>query len=284
MASRPGSGGGAGGGRGFMFPVSGGLIPPQGMTPMQHQQQQQGFPMVPVMQANMQGIIGMNFSSQMPAGSMPMQGGMPMGTMPPAGMPYMPQHHYMAMRPSPPQYTPDMQKQFAEEQQKRFEQQQKMMEEERKRRQFEEQKQKLRLLSSVKPKIGEKNRDDALEAIKGNLAGFTRDAKMHPGPAPHSSKQDTPQSSLSTAPPSQSPAFSDDEEFSDFVQGPDSAAPAAPTSFQQFQPFCPTLESGLQSELAAAPAQHGSSHHPKASTALYATAGHSAKHSQGNKY
>ncbi|XP_032902239.1 synergin gamma isoform X12 [Amblyraja radiata] len=189
MASRPGSGGGAGGGRGFMFPVSGGLIPPQGMTPMQHQQQQQGFPMVPVMQANMQGIIGMNFSSQMPAGSMPMQGGMPMGPMPPAGMPYMPQHHYMAMRPSPPQYTPDMQKQFAEEQQKRFEQQQKMMEEERKRRQFEEQKQKLRLLSSVKPKIGEKNRDDALEAIKGNLAGFTRDAKMHPGPAPHSSQQ-----------------------------------------------------------------------------------------------
>ncbi|XP_032902229.1 synergin gamma isoform X3 [Amblyraja radiata] len=281
MASRPGSGGGAGGGRGFMFPVSGGLIPPQGMTPMQHQQQQQGFPMVPVMQANMQGIIGMNFSSQMPAGSMPMQGGMPMGPMPPAGMPYMPQHHYMAMRPSPPQYTPDMQKQFAEEQQKRFEQQQKMMEEERKRRQFEEQKQKLRLLSSVKPKIGEKNRDDALEAIKGNLAGFTRDAKMHPGPAPHSSQQDTPQSSLSTAPPSQSPAFSDDEEFNDFVQGPDSAAPAAPTSFQQFQPFCPTLESGLQSELAAAPAQHGSSHHPKASTALYATAGHSAKHSQG---
>ncbi|XP_078278850.1 synergin gamma isoform X2 [Rhinoraja longicauda] len=278
MASRPGSGGG-GRGRGFMFPVAGGLIPPQGMTAIQ-QQQQQGFPMVPVMQANMQGMMGMNFGSQMPPGPMPMQGGMPMGPLPPAGMPYMPQHHYMAMRPSPPQYTPDMQIQFAEEQQKRFEQQQKMMEEERKRRQFEEQKQKLRLLSSVKPKMGEKNRDDALEAIKGNLAGFTRDAKMHPGPAPHSSNQDTPQSSLSTAPTSQSPAFSDDEEFSDFVQGPDSAAPAAPTSFQQFQPFCPTLESGLQSELAAAPAQHGSSHHPKASTALYATAGHSAK-SQG---
>ncbi|XP_078278856.1 synergin gamma isoform X7 [Rhinoraja longicauda] len=187
MASRPGSGGG-GRGRGFMFPVAGGLIPPQGMTAIQ-QQQQQGFPMVPVMQANMQGMMGMNFGSQMPPGPMPMQGGMPMGPLPPAGMPYMPQHHYMAMRPSPPQYTPDMQIQFAEEQQKRFEQQQKMMEEERKRRQFEEQKQKLRLLSSVKPKMGEKNRDDALEAIKGNLAGFTRDAKMHPGPAPHSSNQ-----------------------------------------------------------------------------------------------
>ena len=36
---------------------------------------------------------------------------------------------------------------------KRFEQQQKLLEEERKRRQFEEQKQKLRLLSSVKPKV-----------------------------------------------------------------------------------------------------------------------------------
>lgn len=36
---------------------------------------------------------------------------------------------------------------------KRFEHQQKFMEEERKRRQFEEQKQKLRLLSSVKPKV-----------------------------------------------------------------------------------------------------------------------------------
>lgn len=36
---------------------------------------------------------------------------------------------------------------------KRLEQQQKMLEEDRKRRQFEEQKQKLRLLSSVKPKV-----------------------------------------------------------------------------------------------------------------------------------
>lgn len=36
---------------------------------------------------------------------------------------------------------------------KRLEQQQRMLEEDRKRRQFEEQKQKLRLLSSVKPKV-----------------------------------------------------------------------------------------------------------------------------------
>ncbi|XP_059511254.1 synergin gamma isoform X7 [Stegostoma tigrinum] len=191
MALRPGGGGGGsssngtgGNGSGFMFPVSGGLVPPQGMMSMQQQQQQpQGFPMVPVMQPNIQGMMGMNFGSQMPPGAIPMQSGMAMGPMPPAGMSFMPQHHYMGIRPSPPQYTPDMQKQFAEEQQKRFEQQQKMMEEERKRRQFEEQKQKLRLLSSVKPKLGEKNRDDALEAIKGNLAGFTRDAKMHPGPS-----------------------------------------------------------------------------------------------------
>ncbi|KFQ65538.1 Synergin gamma, partial [Pelecanus crispus] len=168
----------------FMFPVAGGLGPPQGMIPMQ----QQGFPMVPVMQSNMPGMMGMNYGSQMPPGPMTMQGGMPLGPMPAAGMPYMGQPSFLGMRPAAPQYTPDMQKQFAEEQQKRFEHQQKFLEEERKRRQFEEQKQKLRLLSSVKPKTGEKSRDDALEAIKGNLDGFSRDAKMHPTPASHPKK------------------------------------------------------------------------------------------------
>uniref|UniRef100_A0A8C5U8P9 Synergin gamma n=1 Tax=Malurus cyaneus samueli TaxID=2593467 RepID=A0A8C5U8P9_9PASS len=154
------------------------------MIPMQ----QQGFPMVPVMQTNMPGMMGMNYGSQMPPGPMAMQGGMALGPMPTAGMPYMGQASFLGMRPATPQYTPDMQKQFAEEQQKRFEHQQKFLEEERKRRQFEEQKQKLRLLSSVKPKTGEKSRDDALEAIKGNLDGFSRDAKMHPTPAAHPKK------------------------------------------------------------------------------------------------
>ncbi|KFP39591.1 Synergin gamma, partial [Chlamydotis macqueenii] len=168
----------------FMFPVAGGLGPPQGMIPMQ----QQGFPMVPIMQSNMPGMMGMNYGSQMPPGPMTMQGGMPLGPMPATGMPYMGQAPFLGMRPAAPQYTPDMQKQFAEEQQKRFEHQQKFLEEERKRRQFEEQKQKLRLLSSVKPKTGEKSRDDALEAIKGNLDGFSRDAKMHPTPASHPKK------------------------------------------------------------------------------------------------
>ncbi|XP_010160662.1 synergin gamma [Antrostomus carolinensis] len=167
-----------------MFPVAGGLGPPQGMIPMQ----QQGFPMVPVMQSNMPGMMGMNYGSQMPPGPMAMQGGMPLGPMPATGMPYMGQASFLGMRPAAPQYSPDMQKQFAEEQQKRFEHQQKFLEEERKRRQFEEQKQKLRLLSSVKPKTGEKSRDDALEAIKGNLDGFSRDAKMHPTPASHPKK------------------------------------------------------------------------------------------------
>ncbi|XP_027554568.1 synergin gamma isoform X5 [Neopelma chrysocephalum] len=192
MALRPGPGAGGAGGAGggaagaasFMFPVAGGLGPPQGMIPMQ----QQGFPMVPVMQTNMPGMMGMNYGSQMPPGPMTMQGGMPLGPMPGAGMPYMGQASFLGMRPAAPQYTPDMQKQFAEEQQKRFEHQQKFLEEERKRRQFEEQKQKLRLLSSVKPKTGEKSRDDALEAIKGNLDGFSRDAKMHPTPASHPKK------------------------------------------------------------------------------------------------
>uniref|UniRef100_A0A8C5ZXZ3 Synergin gamma n=1 Tax=Marmota marmota marmota TaxID=9994 RepID=A0A8C5ZXZ3_MARMA len=194
MALRPGAGAGGGGtagpgagaagGGSFMFPVAGGIRAPQGLMPMQ----QQGFPMVSVMQPNMQGMMGMNYSSQMSQGPIAMQAGIPMGPMPAAGMPYLGQAPFLGMRPPGPQYTPDMQKQFAEEQQKRFEQQQKLLEEERKRRQFEEQKQKLRLLSSVKPKTGEKSRDDALEAIKGNLDGFSRDAKMHPTPVSHPKK------------------------------------------------------------------------------------------------
>lgn len=35
--------------------------------------QQQGFPMVPVMQSNMPGMMGMNYGSQMPPGPMTMQ-------------------------------------------------------------------------------------------------------------------------------------------------------------------------------------------------------------------
>ncbi|XP_064880531.1 synergin gamma isoform X9 [Oncorhynchus nerka] len=185
MALRPGSGGGGS----FIYPVGGGLGPPQGMMPMQ-QQQQQGFPgMVQVqMQPNMQGMMGMNFGGQMPPGAMPMQGGMAMGMQAP-GMQFMGQPQFMSMRGPGPQYTADMQKQMAEEHQKRLEQQQRMLEEDRKRRQFEEQKQKLRLLSSVKPKgqMGA-SRDDALEAIKGNLDGFSRDAKMHPTPSSHPKK------------------------------------------------------------------------------------------------
>ncbi|XP_033287453.1 synergin gamma isoform X15 [Orcinus orca] len=195
MALRPGTGAGGGGAAGagagaagggsFMFPVAGGIRPPQaGLMPMQ----QQGFPMVSVMQPNVQGMIGMNYSSQMSQGPIAIQAGIPMGPIPAGGMPYLGQAPFLGMRPPGPQYTPDMQKQFAEEQQKRFEQQQKLLEEERKRRQFEEQKQKLRLLSSVKPKTGEKSRDDALEAIKGNLDGFSRDAKMHPTPVSHPKK------------------------------------------------------------------------------------------------
>ncbi|XP_031651594.1 synergin gamma isoform X12 [Oncorhynchus kisutch] len=186
MALRPGSGGGGS----FIYPVGGGLGPPQGMMPIQQQQQQQGFPgMVQVqMQPNMQGMMGMNFGVQMPPGAMPMQGGMAMGMQAP-GMQFMGQPQFMGMRGPGPQYTADMQKQMAEEHQKRLEQQQRMLEEDRKRRQFEEQKQKLRLLSSVKPKgqMGA-SRDAALEAIKGNLDGFSRDAKMHPTPSSHPKK------------------------------------------------------------------------------------------------
>ncbi|XP_069470775.1 synergin gamma isoform X3 [Ambystoma mexicanum] len=233
MALRPGPGGGGGGG-GFMFPVAGGIGPPQGMMPMQ--QQQQGFPMVSLMSPGMQGMMQMNFGSQMPAGSMPMQGGMQMGPMQSHGMPYMGQSPYMRMRQPTQQYSQDMQKQFAEEQQKRFEQQQKMLEEDRKRRQFEEQKQKLRLLSSVKPKTGEKSRDDALEAIKGNLDGFSRDAKMHPTPVAHPKNPDYPTPSRHPVSVSQTSAFLDDEEFSDFMQGPvQRPSIGPPISAQLFQ-------------------------------------------------
>uniref|UniRef100_A0A8C3W7J0 Synergin gamma n=1 Tax=Catagonus wagneri TaxID=51154 RepID=A0A8C3W7J0_9CETA len=211
------------------------------MMPMQ----QQGFPMVSVMQPNMQGMIGMNYSSQMSQGPIAVQAGIPMGPIPAGGMPYLGQAPFLGMRPPGPPYTPDMQKQFAEEQQKRFEQQQKLLEEERKRRQFEEQKQKLRLLSSVKPKAGEKSRDDALEAIKGNLDGFSRDAKMHPTPASHPKKPDYPSSSHSTKTVSPSPAFLDEEEFSDFMQGPVEVPTCGPSSTSQtFQSFHPTTPLG----------------------------------------
>ncbi|XP_030328277.1 synergin gamma isoform X3 [Strigops habroptila] len=239
-AAAGGAGGGGAGPASFMFPVAGGLGPPQGMIPMQ----QQGFPMVPVMQSNMPGMMGMNYGSQMPPGPMTMQGGMPLGPMPATGMPYMGQASFLGMRPAAPQYTPDMQKQFAEEQQKRFEHQQKFLEEERKRRQFEEQKQKLRLLSSVKPKTGEKSRDEALEAIKGNLDGFSRDAKMHPPPAAHPKKPDHPTSSHSAVSVSHS-TFVDDEEFSDFIQGPVEIPTLVPQpTSQPFQPFHSAAEAG----------------------------------------
>ncbi|XP_021572725.1 synergin gamma isoform X1 [Carlito syrichta] len=252
MALRPGTGSGGGGAAGagagaagggsFMFPVAGGIRPPQaGLMPMQ----QQGFPMVSVMQPNMQGMMGINYSSQISQGTIAMQAGIPMGPMPAAGMPYLGQAPFLGMRPPGPQYTPDMQKQFAEEQQKRFEQQQKLLEEERKRRQFEEQKQKLRLLSSVKPKTGEKSRDDALEAIKGNLDGFSRDAKMHPTPASHPKKSDCPTSSHSTKTVSPSPAFLDEEEFSDFMQGPVEVPLCGPSPMSQsLQSFHPTTPLG----------------------------------------
>ncbi|XP_074535009.1 synergin gamma isoform X6 [Halichoeres trimaculatus] len=252
MALRPGSGGGSS----FMYPVGGGLGPPQGMVPMQQQQQQQqqGYPMVPVMQANMQGMMGMNFGGQMPPGAMPIQGGMAIGMQTP-GMQFLGQPQFMGMRPAGPQYTADIQKQMAEEHQKRLEQQQKMLEEDRKRRQFEEQKQKLRLLSSVKPKTGEKSRDDALEAIKGNLDGFSRDAKMHPTPSSQTKKPDSSPSHASVTTHSLPPALSEDnDEFSDF-QGPvDSFPPPSSSSSTSFsshpitQPSSSALKTGFTEE------------------------------------
>ncbi|XP_039613197.1 synergin gamma isoform X2 [Polypterus senegalus] len=242
MALRPG----AGGSGSFMFPVGGGLGPPQGMMPMQQpqQQQQQSFPVMQVIQPNMQGIIGMNFGSQMPPGGLPLQGGMQVGTIQATGMQFMGQPPFMGIRTPGSAYP----QQLAEEHQKRLEQQQRILEEDRKRRQFEEQKQKLRLLSSVKPKMGEKSRDDALEAIKGNLDGFSRDAKMHPTPASHPKKPDASSSHPSVSSLPQPPNFpGDDDEFSDFMQGPAepiSSVSASHSTFQFFQASSLSVQTG----------------------------------------
>ncbi|KAJ8280777.1 hypothetical protein GJAV_G00058860 [Gymnothorax javanicus] len=179
MALRPGPGGSGS----FVYPVGGALGPPQGLIPVQgHQQPQPSFPMIPVMQPSMQGMMGINFGAHMPTAAMPLQAGLSMGLQAP-GMQFVGHPQFISVRGTGPPYT-----NIAEEHQKRLEQQQKLLEEDRKRRQFEEQKQKLRLLSSVKPKAGEKSRDDALEAIKGNLDGFSRDAKLHPTPSAHPKK------------------------------------------------------------------------------------------------
>ncbi|XP_075709621.1 synergin gamma isoform X2 [Rhinoderma darwinii] len=184
MAMRPGAGGTGSGSGSFVFPLATGIVSSQGLMPMQHQSAR--FPMV--MQPNVQNMMTVGYNPQISQATMAMQGGLQMGPMQPTAMTYVGQAGFLGMGPPGPAYTPAMQKQFVEEQQKRFEQQQKMLEEERKRRQFEEQKQKLRLLSSVKPKTTEKCRDDAMEAIRGNLDGFSRDAKMHPPPVLHARK------------------------------------------------------------------------------------------------
>ncbi|XP_024911058.1 synergin gamma isoform X4 [Cynoglossus semilaevis] len=256
MALRPGSGGGSS----FMYPVGGGLGTPQGMVSLQQQQQQQqqqqGFPMVQVMQPNIQGMMGMNFGGQMAPGAMPMQGGMAIGMQTP-GMQFLGQPQFMGMRPAgPQQYTADMQKQMVEEHQKRLEQQQKMLEEDRRRRQFEEQKQKLRLLSSVKPKTGEKSRDDALEAIKGNLDGFSRDAKMHPTPSSQTKKTESSPSHSSVTTHSHPAAlFGDNDEFSDF-QGPVDASASIPLPSSSSSSTTNTF--GLSSQTHVHPSSHGS--------------------------
>uniref|UniRef100_A0A2K5R012 Synergin gamma n=1 Tax=Cebus imitator TaxID=2715852 RepID=A0A2K5R012_CEBIM len=127
---------GGGGCGDFMFPVAGGIRPPQaGLMPMQ----QQGFPMVSVMQPNMQGIMGMNYSSQMSQGPIAMQ------------------TEEKRFRRSKKEYSPLIANIEKKQQ-------------------------------SPNERTGEKSRDDALEAIKGNLDGFSRDAKMHPTPASHPKK------------------------------------------------------------------------------------------------
>ncbi|KAM4795811.1 synergin gamma-like [Rhinophrynus dorsalis] len=174
----------------FMYPVATDIGSSSGAMPMQPQVQ--GLPVTSGMQTNVANIMGIEYPSRIPLQAVAMQGGMPVGPMQTSALPFMTPVHCS------PQYMPDIQKQSAEEQRKRLELQQKKLEEERKRRQFQEQKQKLRLLSHVKPKIGEKARDDALEAIKGNLDGFSRDARMHTTPTSESKKSEIYKTVLET--------------------------------------------------------------------------------------
>ncbi|CAN0335040.1 unnamed protein product [Lampetra fluviatilis] len=187
-----GGGGGAGGGGGgnFMFPV-GGMGSTQGVGPGLQPSQGGGYMMPPgvQMQAGMMGGMGMAYGGQMaphmsPQGAVCMQGGIPMGMVQSGGMQFLTQQQpFYQIRSSQPTYAVSQQK-LAEEQQRMMKEQRKREEQDRKRRQFEEQKHKLRLMSSSKLKAVDK-RDDALEAIMGNIAGFTRQAKIQHPSTPH---------------------------------------------------------------------------------------------------
>ncbi|XP_078451529.1 synergin gamma isoform X8 [Lampetra planeri] len=201
-----GGGGGAGGGGGgnFMFPVGGmGSTQAPGVGPGLQPSQGGGYMMPPgvQMQAGMMGGMGMAYGGQMaphmsPQGAVCMQGGIPMGMVQSGGMQFLTQQQpFYQIRSSQPTYAVSQQK-LAEEQQRMMKEQRKREEQDRKRRQFEEQKHKLRLMSSSKLKAVDK-RDDALEAIMGNIAGFTRQAKIQHPSTPHK-----------TVPTSVAPSFS----------------------------------------------------------------------------
>uniref|UniRef100_S4RJW5 EH domain-containing protein n=1 Tax=Petromyzon marinus TaxID=7757 RepID=S4RJW5_PETMA len=196
MAYQGGSGGGGGGGAAggggggnFMFPVGA-----MGSTQAGLQPSQGGGYMMPPgvqMQAGMMGGMGMAYGGQMaphmsPQGAVCMQGGIPMGMVQSGGMQFLAQQQpFYQIRSSPPTYAVSQhERKLAEEQQRMMKEQRKREEQDRKRRQFEEQKHKLRLMSSSKLKAVDK-RDDALEAIMGNIAGFTRQAKIQHPSTPH---------------------------------------------------------------------------------------------------
>nr|XP_032802986.1 synergin gamma isoform X10 [Petromyzon marinus] len=200
MAYQGGSGGGGGGGGAaggggggnFMFPVGAmGSTQAPGVGPGLQPSQGGGYMMPPgvQMQAGMMGGMGMAYGGQMaphmsPQGAVCMQGGIPMGMVQSGGMQFLAQQQpFYQIRSSPPTYAVSQQK-LAEEQQRMMKEQRKREEQDRKRRQFEEQKHKLRLMSSSKLKAVDK-RDDALEAIMGNIAGFTRQAKIQHPSTPH---------------------------------------------------------------------------------------------------
>nr|XP_032802979.1 synergin gamma isoform X4 [Petromyzon marinus] len=218
MAYQGGSGGGGGGGGAaggggggnFMFPVGAmGSTQAPGVGPGLQPSQGGGYMMPPgvQMQAGMMGGMGMAYGGQMaphmsPQGAVCMQGGIPMGMVQSGGMQFLAQQQpFYQIRSSPPTYAVSQQK-LAEEQQRMMKEQRKREEQDRKRRQFEEQKHKLRLMSSSKLKAVDK-RDDALEAIMGNIAGFTRQAKIQHPSTPH--KTDVPKQPQPSHPPASSP-------------------------------------------------------------------------------
>uniref|UniRef100_UPI00358F9DD2 synergin gamma isoform X3 n=1 Tax=Myxine glutinosa TaxID=7769 RepID=UPI00358F9DD2 len=202
----------------YMFPVGGNMLPGPGMPPQQMPRPPSGFMMPPTtgipLHAGMMGALPtMSYGGQIVV---------------PVSSHTLPMQQFYSTRPPPPTYIASQQLMMGE-QHKFLEQQKKMEEQERKRRQFEEQKQKLQMMSSAKTKVVE-NRDNALEAMMGNLVGFSRETRIHLPSTPQKNEPSHhtsaplpigPTAIYSSLPEtSNSLASNATNDFTDFIQAP----------------------------------------------------------------